>query len=73
MEGVDTIPELTTRIESIFGDEKPDNAVILGTVHRNKGLESTRIFVLAPGLIPPSHGQKWPKTPGILSRKTIFP
>jgi DNA helicase-2/ATP-dependent DNA helicase PcrA len=51
-----TIAEMRTNIESLFekGNETGSiiNAVVLGTVHRTKGLEAERVFVLAPDLIP---------------------
>lgn len=42
------------KIQAIFQDfeGKPANSVILGTVHRTKGLEAERVFVLKPNLIP---------------------
>ena len=53
---VKTISELKDRIESLFADftpeGQPNDAVVLGTVHRTKGLEAPRVFVLAPNLIP---------------------
>src|SRR5438105_8372117 len=46
------VQEIRNRIETLFSDTIPDNTVVLGTVHRTKGLESERVFVLAPDLIP---------------------
>ncbi len=65
--GVGSIPELKDRIVSLFADFEPDGrpkvAVVLGTVHRTKGLESERIFVLCPELIPhPMARQEWELT-----------
>jgi len=59
-----SIPDLRGKIESLFADfeadGQPRNTVILGTVHRTKGLESERIFVLAPELMPhPMARQAW--------------
>ena len=59
-----SIADLKTRIESLFSDfeadGQPRNAVIMGTVHRTKGLEAERVFVLAPELIPhPMARQTW--------------
>lgn len=64
--GAGTIGELKARINSIFADfdegGEPKNAVVLGTVHRTKGLESHRVFVLAPNLLPhPMALQDWEK------------
>jgi hypothetical protein len=49
--------ELRDRITRLFGldsdeDPKMSEVVTLGTVHRTKGLEAARVFVLAPDLIP---------------------
>lgn len=49
--------ELRDRITKLFGldtdeDPKMSDVVTLGTVHRTKGLEAARVFVLAPELIP---------------------
>lgn len=38
--------------EDFDGDGTPKNAVVLGTVHRTKGLEANRIYILRPDLIP---------------------
>ncbi len=55
-DGVDTIPAVLTRIEQLFkdfdDDGKPLSAVVLGTIHRTKGLQSDRVFVLKPELLP---------------------
>ncbi len=51
--------ELRDRITKLFGldtdedgEPKASEVVTLGTVHRTKGLEAARVFVLAPDLIP---------------------
>ena len=56
-----TLEEVEQRIHTLFNDkEKPENVVTLGTVHRTKGLESERIFVLAPDMIPhPAAKNDW--------------
>lgn len=55
-EGCGTVAELCGVIDKLFGDfdqsGAPRNAVVLGTVHRTKGLEGARVFVLRPDLIP---------------------
>jgi superfamily I DNA/RNA helicase len=54
--GSKTVGELKGVIEGLFADfdsaGKPNNAVVLGTVHRTKGLEADRVWVLKPELIP---------------------
>ena len=55
-----TAAEMKTRITTLFSDDDPKNCVVLGTVHRTKGLESPRVFILAPELIPhPMARQDW--------------
>lgn len=44
--------EVHERIDNIFSDKNENNVVVLGTIHRTKGLEAARIFILAPELIP---------------------
>jgi DNA helicase II / ATP-dependent DNA helicase PcrA len=55
-EGMDTIPQVVQRIEQIFkdfnDDGSPVEAVILGTLHRTKGLQGNRVFVLHSELMP---------------------
>ncbi len=62
--GVRSVAELRGRIESLFADFEPDGrpreAVILGTIHRTKGLEGERVFVLKPELLPhPMAKREW--------------
>jgi hypothetical protein len=62
--GAKTVIEIRGRIESLFEkrdtDETNANAVTLGTVHRTKGLEAERVFVLAPELLMhPAAKQPW--------------
>lgn len=60
LENSATVTEARSRIETIFSDDVPNNAVVLGTVHRTKGLEAERVFVLAPDLIPhPMAKKEW--------------
>lgn len=49
-DGCDTVQQVRDRIASIFSDDKA--AVTLSSVHRAKGLESDRVFVLRPDLMP---------------------
>ncbi len=63
-EGVASVSELKAKIESLFADFEADGGekqfVILGTVHRTKGLEASTVYVLAPELIPhPMASQEW--------------
>jgi DNA helicase-2/ATP-dependent DNA helicase PcrA len=51
-----SISEVRNRIETLFSDveggDVSQNSVVLGTVHRTKGLEASRVFVLSPELLP---------------------
>lgn len=45
-EGLTTIAEMRDRVESLFSDKNPANKVVLSTVHKAKGLERNRVWVL---------------------------
>lgn len=51
-----TVTKMKDNITAIFADFDPDGtpkeAVVLGTVHRTKGLEAHRVFILSPELMP---------------------
>lgn len=49
---VTTLDELVARIDTLFADANPDNAILLSSVHRAKGLERDRVFIWEPGLMP---------------------
>lgn len=51
-EGLATVDELIARIRSLFDDTTPGNTVICSSVHRAKGLEAARVFVIADTLYP---------------------
>jgi superfamily I DNA/RNA helicase len=51
-EGLASVGELVARIETLFADATPGNSVICSSVHRAKGLEATRVFLLADTLYP---------------------
>jgi superfamily I DNA/RNA helicase len=53
-DGIESVRGLEHRIESIFSDDKA--GVVCSSVHRAKGLESERVTVYKPSLMP------WPKT-----------
>ncbi len=48
-EGLAGVPELLARIDEMFGEQRGP-CVVLSTVHRAKGLEAPRVFVLADTL-----------------------
>lgn len=49
-DGASTVSELNIRIETIFSDEV--EGVIFSSIHKAKGLEAKRIFILRPDLLP---------------------
>jgi DNA helicase II / ATP-dependent DNA helicase PcrA len=55
-DGVDDLPTLRQNIEKIFAEfddnGRPIDAIVLGTVHRTKGLESHNVFVIDPENFP---------------------
>jgi superfamily I DNA/RNA helicase len=46
-EGATGVPEVQARIETIFSDVQAGKCVVLSSVHRAKGLEWDRVFLLA--------------------------
>lgn len=49
-DGVVSVSGLESRIEEIFSDD--NEGVVFSSVHRAKGLEAKRVFILAPELMP---------------------
>jgi len=45
-EGCLTVGDLRTRIKTLFVDTPPEDMVVLSTVHKAKGLEADRVFIL---------------------------
>lgn len=65
-DGIETLDELIATISSLFSDfddtGKPKQAIVLGTVHRTKGLEAHNITILDPSNFPHSLAKKkWEK------------
>jgi len=52
-----TIPDLKNNIETIFTDKL--TGIVLSTVHKAKGLEADRVFIIRPDLIPYPNSKKW--------------
>ena len=46
------IADLKRKIEFAFSDEQMKNAVCLSTIHKSKGLESDRVFIICPDKLP---------------------
>lgn len=45
-ESADTIPELESAIDRMFSDKTTSDVVTLATIHKSKGLEAERIFII---------------------------
>jgi len=57
-DGCRTVAELEQRITDVFSDDK--EGVVFSTVHKFKGGESERVYILEPGLMPhPRASQSW--------------
>lgn len=57
-DGIDTISQLEDRVEMIFSDDAV--GVVFSSVHRAKGLEANRVFILHPELLPhPMAKKEW--------------
>lgn len=57
-DGVTSVYELEIRVDDIFSDDT--EGVVFSSVHRAKGLEAKRIFILAPELMPhPMAKKSW--------------
>lgn len=52
-----SVDELKHKIKSIFTDEL--SGIILSTVHKSKGLESDRVFIIRPDLLPLDNVTGW--------------
>lgn len=57
-EGCKSINEVKDKIKRIFSDDI--NGIVLSTIHRVKGLENDRVFIIHPELLPhPMARQPW--------------
>lgn len=61
---IGSIHELEDTLDQLFDDRiNPETAVRLSSVHRAKGLEANRVFILAPELMPhPMATKGWEKS-----------
>ena len=53
----DSILDLKHKIKSIFTDEI--QGIVLSTVHKIKGLEANRVFIIRPDLLPMQTAKPW--------------
>ncbi len=53
----DSIPDLKLKIKTIFTDEI--QGICLSTVHKIKGLEANRVFIIRPDLLPLPNVRSW--------------
>lgn len=51
-QGMRDMAGLKYSIEGIFSKDKKDNVITLATVHKSKGLEAKRVFILKPDKLP---------------------
>lgn len=54
----DNIKDLIEKINLLFGDDKKDG-IVLSTVHKAKGLEANRVFIIKPELLPMKVAKAW--------------
>lgn len=53
----DSIPDLKLKIKTIFTDDI--EGICLSTVHKIKGLEANRVFIIRPDLLPLQNVKSW--------------
>lgn len=46
------VEQIATEIERIFSDANVDNAVVLSSVHKSKGLEADNVYIIVPNKLP---------------------
>ena len=61
MYSIENTTQLKSYINKMFTDEKIDNAIVLSTAHKAKGLEANRVMILLPNKLPLSypHQLEW--------------
>mgnify|MGYP001767810332 CR=1 FL=1 len=55
--GKENIVDLKFKIRTIFTDEI--QGIVLSTVHKVKGLEADRVFIVRPDLLPMQNTKSW--------------
>lgn len=52
LSGVENINSLESAVKAVFTDDRDPEAVMLSSIHKAKGLESKRVYILHPELLP---------------------
>lgn len=55
MEEAKTVEDVIKKINSVFTDDKEAKSILLSSVHKAKGLEAKRVFILVPKESPMPH------------------
>jgi DNA helicase II / ATP-dependent DNA helicase PcrA len=61
-EGMETVDDVIRKVESVFTDDKQTAGIRLSSVHKAKGLEAKRVFILLPeggGMPHPMAKSQW--------------
>jgi ATP-dependent DNA helicase UvrD/PcrA len=62
-DGATGVPELNVRLAALFKDEGNGGTIVCSSVHKAKGLEAARVFVLRDTLYPKRPKDAKPRTP----------
>ena len=54
-----TPEQVFAKIDQLFSDDRPENVVLLSTIHSGKGLEGGRVWILNPELLPYPKATGW--------------
>jgi hypothetical protein len=57
-EDISTSSELIGKLEGIFKSDDMEDGIALSTIHKAKGLEADRVFIIAPSLMPSKSAKK---------------
>lgn len=57
---IENTRQLKNYIDKLFTDDKIENAVMLSTAHKSKGLEANRVLILLPNKLPLTWRQQQP-------------
>lgn len=59
--GIDEPMMVINKINTIFSDENTEG-ICLSTIHKSKGLEADRVFIIHPELMPSKFARSWERT-----------